>query len=73
MGFDYYSDYYHMGLFTKENLDLFVEVAMLSAEDEAKILAEKQLTLSRLRKAQYLLGRLLEGSEQNQENGFKDQ
>ena len=41
MGFDYYNDYYHMGLFTKENLDLFVAVAMLSAEDEAKILAEK--------------------------------
>ena len=41
MGIDYYNDYYHMGLFTKENLDLFVEVAMLSAEDEAKILAEK--------------------------------
>ncbi|WP_418288112.1 XkdX family protein [Limosilactobacillus oris] len=38
MGFDYYNTYYKMGLFTKENLDLFVEVAMLSAEDEQKIL-----------------------------------
>lgn len=38
MGYDYYNDYYKMGLFTKENLDLFVEVGMLSAEDEQKIL-----------------------------------
>lgn len=39
MGFDYYNSYYKMGLFTKGNLDLFVQVDMLSAEDEAKILA----------------------------------
>lgn len=39
MGFDYYNSYYKMGLFTKENLDLFVSVDMLSAEDEQKILA----------------------------------
>lgn len=39
MGFDYYNNYYKLGLFTKENLDLFVSVDMLSAEDEAKILA----------------------------------
>lgn len=39
MGFDYYNSYYKMGLFTKENLDLFVSVDMLSAEDEKKILA----------------------------------
>lgn len=39
MGFEYYNSYYKMGLFTKENLELFVEVGMLSAEDEQKILA----------------------------------
>lgn len=39
MGIDYYESYYKMGLFTKENLDLFVEVGMLSASDEQKILA----------------------------------
>lgn len=39
MGFDYYNTYYKLGLFTKENLDLFVSVDMLPAEDEAKILA----------------------------------
>lgn len=38
MGFDYYNSYYKMGLFTKENLDLFVQVDMLSADDEKKIL-----------------------------------
>ena len=38
MGFDYYNSYYKMGLFTKENLDLFVSVDMLSADDEKKIL-----------------------------------
>lgn len=39
MGFDYYDSYYKLGLFTKDNLDLFVSVGFLSAEDEAKILA----------------------------------
>ena len=39
MGFEYYSSYYKMGFFTKDNLALFVEVGMLSAEDEQKILA----------------------------------
>ena len=38
MGFDYYNSYYKMGLFTKDNLALFVSVGMLSDEDEAKIL-----------------------------------
>lgn len=39
MGMDYYENYYKMGLFTKENLDLFVSVGMLSAADEQAILA----------------------------------
>ena len=39
MGFDYYNEYYKMGLFTKDNLDLLVSVGYLSADDEAKILA----------------------------------
>lgn len=39
MGIDYYNNYYKMGLFTKENLDLFVEVGMLTQADEQKILA----------------------------------
>ncbi len=39
MGMDYYENYYKMGLFTKENLDLFVEVGMLAQADEQKILA----------------------------------
>ncbi len=38
MGMEYYEKYYKMGLFTRENLDLFVEVGMLSADDEKKIL-----------------------------------
>ena len=36
---EYYENYYKMGLFTKENLDLFVSVGMLSAADEQAILA----------------------------------
>lgn len=39
MGFNYYNEYFKKGLFTKEDLALFVEVNMLSAEDEQKILA----------------------------------
>lgn len=39
MGMEYYEKYYKMGLFTKENLDLFVEVGMLAQADEQKILA----------------------------------
>lgn len=39
MGIEYYEDYYKAGLFTRENLDLFVAVGMLSASDEQKILA----------------------------------
>jgi hypothetical protein len=38
MGKEYYENYYKMGLFTKENLDLFVSVDMLSAADEQAIL-----------------------------------
>lgn len=36
--FDIYNSYYKMGLFTKQDLDNFVLAAMLTAEDEAKIL-----------------------------------
>lgn len=36
--FDVYNDLYHKGLFTKADLDGFVAVAMLTAEDETKIL-----------------------------------
>lgn len=36
--FDVYNDLYHKGLFTKADLDGFVAVAMLSTEDEQKIL-----------------------------------
>lgn len=39
MGMDYHENYYKMGLFTKESLDLFVEVGMLAQADEQKILA----------------------------------
>lgn len=39
MGMEYYENYYNMGLFTKDNLDLFVSVGMLSAADEQAILA----------------------------------
>lgn len=39
MGFDYYNSYYKLGLFTKDNLDLFVSVGFLSQDDENKILA----------------------------------
>ena len=42
MGKDYYENYYKMGLFTKDNLDLFVSVGMLSAADEQAILAAPQ-------------------------------
>ncbi len=36
--FDIYNNYYKMGLFTKQDLDNFVLAAMLTAEDEQKIL-----------------------------------
>lgn len=39
MGFDYFNSYYKMGLFTKDDLDLFVSVNYLSQDDESKILA----------------------------------
>lgn len=39
MGYDFYNEYYHLGLFTKENLEMFVEVGFLSQADEQKIVA----------------------------------
>lgn len=42
MSKEYYESYYKMGLFTKENLELFVSVGMLSAADEQAILATPQ-------------------------------
>lgn len=39
MGYDFYNEYYRLGLFTKENLEMFVEVGFLSQADEQKIVA----------------------------------
>lgn len=39
MGYDFYNEYYHLGLFTKENLEMFVEVGFLNQADEQKIVA----------------------------------
>ena len=36
--FDLYKNYYEQGLFTKDDLDLFVEAKMLTADEEAQIL-----------------------------------
>lgn len=41
MGIEFYENYYKMGLFTRDNLDLFVSVDMLSATDEQTILNGK--------------------------------
>lgn len=37
--FNLYKDYYQQGLFTKADLDLFVEAKMLTADQETQILA----------------------------------
>ena len=51
--FDLYKNYYEQGLFTKDDLDLFVEAKMLTADEEAQILtpatapaAQKKRTVS---------------------------
>lgn len=36
--FNVYKSYYQQGLFTKADLDLFVEAKMLTADQEAQIL-----------------------------------
>lgn len=36
--FDIYKSYYSQGLFTKADLDLFVEAEMLTADEESQIL-----------------------------------
>lgn len=40
MGYAFYNEYYNLGLFTAENLNLFVEVGMLDAADRDKILGK---------------------------------
>lgn len=36
--FEIYDSYYHMGLFTKADLDLFVQAEMLTADQEQQII-----------------------------------
>lgn len=36
--FEVYKDYYAQGLFTKDDLDLFVQAGMLTADEEDRIL-----------------------------------
>lgn len=35
--FEIYDEYFHLGLFTKDDLKLFVEVGFITADEEVKI------------------------------------